>query len=96
MSIWSAISKPFRAIGGFFAALFKTEFAKFLDKNKEIFFKIVLEVAESQLSGDNTKRDAAVGLLKAYFKSRGQAAKDHFLNAGIENVIVLLKEQGKI
>ena len=93
MGLFSFILKPFKWA---WKNWIKTEAVKFATRYKDVFTKIVLDVALSKISGDSNRQQEAVARAKAFLKEIGADARDHWINLSIEMAISELKDQRRL
>ena len=96
MGFFSLLGRGFKHMFGIFGDLFKSEAMKFVARYKEVFVRVVLDIAASELMGDRTRQQEAFARAKAEFKRMGVAARDSFINLAIEMVLSELKAQKRI
>ena len=93
MGFFSFILKPFKWA---WKNWIKSEAVKFATRYKDVFTKIVLDVALSKIAGDSNRQQEAVARAKKILKEIGAEYKDHFLNLAIEMTISELKSQRRL
>jgi len=93
MGFFSFILKPFKWA---WKNWIKSEAVKFATRYKDVFTKIVLDVALSKIAGDSNRQQEAVGRAKAFLKEIGAEYRDHYINLSIEMAITELKDQRRL
>jgi len=93
MGFFSFFLKPFKWA---WKNWIKSEAVKFATRYKDVFTKIVLDVALSKIVGDSNRQQEAVARAKKILREIGVEYRDHFLNLAIEMAITELKAQKRL